>query len=242
MELNGKIAVVTGGGRGIGAAIATVLARAGCDVAILGRDEKSLGEQQVLLSASGRRVIAERCDIRSWLEVQSAVSRISSYLGPIEILVNNAGGWEGAPLSEVSESRLAELTNTVVTGTMYMAKAVLPGMMERRSGFILTIGSTSGLPGTRDSVAASAPKAALVGMTHALRREAKDFGIRVAILHPAGVRSKPSINPPLSALTTDGRPTHISALQVAEVALFVLMQPANLLIEELTVVPVNSDV
>ena len=241
MDLSGKVAVVTGGGRGIGAAIATALVDAGCAVAILGRDEAALSERTAALATKRGRIVARRCDIRSPSAVRTLISEIEATLGSIDILVNNAGGWAGEPLVEVSSERLDELVDTIVKGTMHMSRAVLPGMMKRRMGFILNIGSVSGLPVSRDSAIASAPKAAVASLTHALQQEVRASRIRVAVLHPDHVKSKPMLDVPLDRMRNDGKYTHISAAQVASVALFMLRQPDNVLLREVVVVPSGAE-
>jgi 3-oxoacyl-[acyl-carrier protein] reductase len=231
--VEGKVVVVTGGSHGIGAAIATLAARRGARVAICGRSDERLAARSTALRAEGLGALACRCDVRDAAQVASFAERVRTELGPVDVLVNNAGGWAGEPLAEISHERLLALLDTTVRGTLLTTRAVLGEMIERRSGFILNIGSTSGLLSSRDGVAATTPKAALAGLTAALRNEVRGSSIGVAVLHPAAVASD-------GDRAGDGRV--LSPAQVAEIALFVVEQPRGVLVRELVVTPLHADV
>lgn len=232
------VALVTGAARGIGAAIADMLLSEGLRVVGLARS----------FAASADVLIEERpgyytaqCDISNSEAVHRAVQAVTARLGPVEVLINNAGGWSGQALVDAPEDQLRRLCDTMIVGTLLLTRAVLPEMIHQRFGFIVNIGSMSGLAGSRDSVLASVPKAAIVALTNRLRAELRGCGVRVALVSPAQVMSRAQATAPLSALTDDGRWTRISSAQVAEAVRFILSQPENVLIRDLTIAPADAE-
>jgi len=233
-----KTALVTGGARGLGAAIAVRFAGHGLNTAIVGRDEKALQETAHRIQQAGGRCIWRICDVGDWGAVSNTVEEVIAELGSIDVLVNNAGGWLGGNVSDMNSERFASLLAASLGGTFHFSKAVIPHMQRMRRGFILNIGSTSGLPSSLDAAVASAPKAAVDSFTRALAREIHVHGIRVAILHPARI-SKKSEDEAAESADEEGRYVTLAPRQVAEVALFMIDQPDNVAIREVVVTPVN---
>jgi len=142
--LAGKVALVTGGTRGIGRAIAIKLASIGSAVAICGRDEAKLAVTEREILALGVRTIALRADVTQQNDVTKLVEKVESTLGPISILVNNAGMGSFGPVHEKTEAEWDELMNTNVKSVFLVSRAAIPGMIERGGGDIINISSLEG--------------------------------------------------------------------------------------------------
>jgi NAD(P)-dependent dehydrogenase (short-subunit alcohol dehydrogenase family) len=183
--LEGKLAVVTGGGRGIGAAIADELARLGANVALLGR---SLDE----LEAKARRIresnpvqaIAIRCDVADEASVREAFSAVRRQVGDPVVLVNNAGQSVGIPFAETTRELWDRMLAVNLTGTFLCTREVVPAMVEARSGRIINVASTAGLKGYSHTAAYCAAKHGVVGLTRALAMETAKQGITVNAVCP----------------------------------------------------------
>lgn len=234
-----KRAVITGAGRGIGAAIADCLASAGYAVCLVGRDASSVEIESERLRQNGWEATSLACDVAVWSDVERAAQDAEAGLGSIDVLVNNAGGWIGDPIETIDPDRLMSLTSTILLGTMYWSKAVVPAMRRAGGGFILNIGSTSGLPSTRDTAASSAPKAAVASFTQTFAREVAASGIRVGVLHPARVR-KGVDRAAAEGPDDSGIYRSVSPEQVADAALWMIGQPANVLVSEVVLGPSGS--
>jgi len=177
--LEGRVAVVTGGSRGIGKAIAIELGRLGARVAITGRDTTAL--QSV---ADGKEMIGVECDVASQPGIESAFAQIRDRLGDIDILVNNAGQAEGHPITDTSIEVWNRLIAVNLTGAFLCTQQVIPSMIEKRSGRVINIASVSGLHGSRNTTAYTAAKHGLVGFTRALAAETARRGITVNAVCP----------------------------------------------------------
>ena len=178
-------AIVTGGGHGIGAAIAHALAAAGRDLTIMGRNRARLETAAAGLKEHGVRVQAVECDVANQASITRAFGQAQDALGAAYILVNNAGIAEGAPFLETS-TELWERTLAVnLTGTFLCTQAVLPGMTAAKAGRIINIASTAGLKGYTRIAAYCASKHGVVGLTRALATEVARQGITVNAVCPA---------------------------------------------------------
>jgi len=180
MALAGKHAFVTGGGRGIGRAVAAALARAGATVTVIGRSEGPLQEAVVAGEAAGCGV-ADVCDV---VEVKREITAAEAARGPIAILVNNAGSVESGPFVKADPSVFHSMWNVHLMGAVYATQAVLPGMLERGFGRIVNVASTAGLKGYPYVSAYCAAKHALVGLTRALAAETAKRGVTVNAVCP----------------------------------------------------------
>ena len=146
--MNGKIALVTGGSRGIGRAIALQLAKDGCDVAVLYAGRREAADQTVsLLEAAGARALAIQCDVSDGEAAAAAVGEVEKTLGPIAILVNNAGIIRDGLTMRMSSEDFRAVIDVNLTGAFHMIRACLPGFVRRRAGRIVNITSVSGMMG-----------------------------------------------------------------------------------------------
>ena len=186
-SLAGKVALVTGSSRGIGAAIARRFARCGASVAVHGRDPQALAAVHDEIERDGGRAIRVAADVTSYAEIETMRLRIERELGPIDILVANAGGSPipPGPVEEISEEGWRASVDVNLTATFLTIKSVLPGMKQRRSGHIVTLSSTAGRrPHVRSPVAYAAAKAGIEMLTRDLALQAGPFGIQVNGIAP----------------------------------------------------------
>jgi NAD(P)-dependent dehydrogenase (short-subunit alcohol dehydrogenase family) len=180
MAVSGRHALVTGGGRGIGRAIAAALARAGACVTVLGRSEAPLREAVAAAHAAQCAVT----DVTDPAALKQALHAVEKAQGPIEILVNNAGTVESGAFGKLEPAVFSAMWNVHVMGAVHATQAVLPGMLERGFGRIVNIASTAGLKGYAYVSAYCAAKHALVGLTKSLALETATRGVTVNAVCP----------------------------------------------------------
>lgn len=188
-NLQGKNAIITGGSRGIGFHTALNLAKEGVNVAIMGRDEKALEEAKSEIAETGVEVIAISADVSNEAGVQSAVKEAGEKFDSIDILINNAGIMGNGPFLESNTEDFEKMMQVNVFGMYHMLKAVLPGMVEQKSGDVVNIASVSGLRSGPGGSLYSATKFAVVGMTEGLLKEMRPHNIRVSYLTPSAVNT-----------------------------------------------------
>jgi NAD(P)-dependent dehydrogenase (short-subunit alcohol dehydrogenase family) len=177
--LHGRVGLVTGAGGGIGRAIARRLAREGMAIAVLDRD--GAAAEAVAAEIGG---LAARADVTCEDEVVRAVEAVLARLGPIDVLVNNAGvAWMG-PALEMPLDALQEMLRVNVEGVFSVSRAVLPHMIARRAGSVVNLASWAGKTGNAFFAGYSASKFAVIGLTQALAREMAPHGIRVNAICP----------------------------------------------------------
>jgi 3-oxoacyl-[acyl-carrier protein] reductase len=186
--LNGKVAVVTGGSRGIGFAIAHALAAQGAKVAITGLNESHLAEARLKLErVAPGGVETRRADVRRYADVEQAIGAAVQRFGALDILVNNAGVGVFTDVSVMTPVQWADVIETNLTGVFNACHAALPHMARRGSGFIINISSLSGKNPFAGAAAYCASKAGLNAFSEALMQEVRYDGIRVSCVMPGSV-------------------------------------------------------
>ena len=188
--MNGKIALVTGGSRGIGRAIALQLAKDGCDVAVLYAGRREAADQTVsLLEAAGARALAIQCDVSDGEAAAAAVGEVEKTLGPIAILVNNAGIIRDGLTMRMSSEDFRAVIDVNLTGAFHMIRACLPGFVRRRAGRIVNITSVSGMMGNPGQANYASSKAGLIGLTKTVAREVASRGVTVNAVAPGFIET-----------------------------------------------------
>jgi 3-oxoacyl-[acyl-carrier protein] reductase len=186
-DLSGRVALVTGSSRGIGAAIARLFARAGAAVVVHGRDTAALSTVQAQIADDGGRAIAVAADLGRFAEVETLRERAEQELGPIDVLVANAGGSpvRPAPIEQISEEDWRATVDANLTATFFTVKSVLPGMKQRGRGVIITMASAaSRRPHPGSPVPYAAAKAGIEIFTQDLAVQAGPYGIRANCIAP----------------------------------------------------------
>jgi NAD(P)-dependent dehydrogenase (short-subunit alcohol dehydrogenase family) len=177
------LALVTGGARGIGFAIAKKLAENGYDVVITGRDRKRLDDARRKLEKTGARAYSFECDVTDRRHVEGVVEKVWK-IGPLDVLVNNAGVAFNRELLGNSDDEIERMIDTNLKGVIDCTRTFLPRMVERRKGIIINISSGAGKYGFPGLAVYSATKFAVIGFTEALAREVERRGVRVFAICP----------------------------------------------------------
>ena len=179
-----SVAFVTGAGSGVGRVVALRFARDGYAVAAAGRTVASLGALTEHIADAGGRALPIRCDVTVREDVHEAVREAERSLGPIDVLVNNAGIAESAPFVTMDDELWERTLAVNLTGTYHCMRAVLPGMFERRRGRVINIASTAAKTGFPYTAAYVASKHGVLGLTRAVAIEAESKGVTVNAICP----------------------------------------------------------
>lgn len=187
ISLQGKSAIITGGGRGIGRAAAIALAKEGVNIGLIGRSIENLEKVSGELDQYDIQVSAAVADVANLESVTHAVEHIKSDLGAIDILINNAGIAKFGGFLDLSPEEWSSIIEVNLMGVYNVTRAVLPEMIERQSGDIVNISSSAGQKGAPVTSAYSASKFAVLGLTESLALEVRKHNIRVTALTPSTV-------------------------------------------------------
>jgi 3-oxoacyl-[acyl-carrier protein] reductase len=230
MTLEGKAALVTGASRGIGRAVAQMLAAAGVGLGLASRSGDDLGLEHV---------VARPCDVRNPADLEGIVGETVDRFGRLDILVANAGVGAYGPFLELSREHLEEMIDVNVKGTLYAVRAALPHLLESGEADLVTIASEAGRRGLPFEAVYCASKFAQVGFTRAMDHELRERGVRCTNICPGGVatdfamgRGRTPEMPELAGM--------MSSEDVAEVVLFALTRPRTHRILETAFRPVTE--
>jgi NADP-dependent 3-hydroxy acid dehydrogenase YdfG len=231
-NLHRRVALVTGAGRGIGKAVSVSLAKAGCRVVLAARTREQIEAVQKEILSQGGDALAIPTDLTADEDIQRLVEASQSKWGAADILINNAGWGKRAPVVGASLTDWDQTFRLNLRAPMVLAKALLPNMIAKREGAVISIGSVSGKTGEANGAAYSASKFGLIGFTQSLYEEVREHGIKVAVILP-GFVDTPLI-PPNRQLD---RSKMIQADDIARTVLFVLTSPATCCPVEITLRP-----
>ncbi|MFC2070765.1 SDR family NAD(P)-dependent oxidoreductase [Chloroflexota bacterium] len=187
LDLKGKVALVTGAGsqKGFGKGIVSVLAKEGCDIIACDVDLKGAEQTASEVTKSGNKALAVKADITNNAEVSEMVKKALGEFGRIDILVNNAGGsTPPCPFAQSTEENWAKDVNLNLMGMSYVTRAVLPQMIERKSGSVISISSLGGISGVSGGTAYAAAKAGVISFTQSLAKETAESGVSVNCIAP----------------------------------------------------------
>lgn len=200
-RLAGRVAVVTGAGQGLGRAIAIRYAAEGARVAVVDINADTAHAVAEEITAAGGTAVAIACDVSDRAAVDDAAARAAADLGPINVLVSNAGLTRPAMLWKMTDEQWSTVLNIHLNGAFYWLQAVVPGMQEAKKGSIIFTTSSAGLNGTIGQINYASAKAALLGMTRSAARELANYNIVVNAVAPAaatpmteGLRNNDKLN------------------------------------------------
>jgi len=231
-RLVGRTALVTGASRGIGLEISRLLVEEGARVAILARDERTLGDVATTLGAQATPIV---CDVSRPELVNGAVSHVSVLFGGApDILVNNAGAFELATLDTVDPSSFDDVIDTNLTAPLRLVRAYLPGMRARGSGHVITIGSVADRTVFPENAAYAASKHGLRALHEVLRLETRGSGVRATLVSPGPVDTAlwDTVDPEARQGFTP-RSLMLAPRAVAEGVIYALTQPDDVNVDEL---------
>jgi NAD(P)-dependent dehydrogenase (short-subunit alcohol dehydrogenase family) len=189
-SIEGKVALVTGGGRGIGRAIALGLARAGVHVAVAARSVPEIEAVAAEVASLGRRTHFFPLDVSDRAMIARAPAIVAEKLGPVDILVNNAGIHASAPLQRTDDATWDALLSVDLTAPFLLTRACLPGMYERHWGRVLNVASVAGRIGLKYGAAYAAAKHGLIGLTRSLAVEAAKKGVTANAICPSWTETR----------------------------------------------------
>lgn len=189
--LEGKVALVTGGGNGIGRAIALRLAEEGADIGLIDVDAAGMAETEGAVSKLGRRAAAERADVGDYAAAQAAATALEARLGAIGVLVNNAGIVRLAAVLDTTDEDWQAIMRVNAGGVLNLLRIVVPGMVGRRGGAVINVASWHGKSARPFFGAYSASKAAVIALTQSLAQEVGPDGVRVNAVCPGMIEGTP---------------------------------------------------
>lgn len=217
-KLRGKVAIVTGGTRGIGFAIARALVTAGANVTVTGRDDGRLSDARRMLEGTGPGAVETlQADVRQYAQVGHAVTATAARFGGLDILINNAGIGIFTDVADMTPAQWAEVIETNLTGVFNACHAALPHLKQRGGGYIVNISSLAGKNAFSGAAAYCASKSGLNAFSEALMQEVRYDNIRVSYVMPGSVATHFS-----SGDDTKGADWKIAAKDVADVVLSLL--------------------
>ena len=217
-DLKNKNALITGAGKGIGKAVALALAKEGVNVILLARTQSEIDEVAKESSTFGVKSLAITADVANINSVNSAVEKALVEFKTIDILINNAGIAAFGNFLELEPADWERIIQVNLMGTYYVTRAILPNMIERKTGDIINISSTAGLNGNALTSAYSASKFAVLGLTDSLMQEVRKHNIRVTALTPSTVATDMAKELNL----TDGNPEKV--MQSEDMAELIIAQ------------------
>ena len=231
MKLKDQVGIITGGGRGIGRAIALTFAREGASVAVVARTESEIESVAKEIRELGAKAIAIKTDVSDEDQVEAMVQKVLDEFGRIDMLVNSAGFAKHAYIQDIPTDVWDLTMNVNLRGIMLCTRAVFRNMIKQQSGYIINISSGAGKRGSAEYGTYSTSKFGVMGFTECLAAEGRQYGIKASVICPGPVATR------MRASNHPGEdPTTIMQSQdIADVALFLVTQPRRAYIGEAAV-------
>ncbi|HGJ66125.1 TPA: SDR family oxidoreductase [bacterium] len=231
MRLKDQVSIVTGGGRGIGRAIALAFAKEGADVAVIARTQSEIESVAQEINDFGGKAIAIKTDVTDESQVERMVKTVIDRFGKIDTLVNNAGYAKHAYIQDISNDLWDTTMNINLRGIMLCTRAVYKYMLEQKNGYIINISSGAGKHGSSQYATYSTSKFGVIGFTESLSSEGRRHGIKASVICPGPVATKMrASNHPDDDISKLMQPEDI-----ADVAVFLVTQPQRAYIQEVVV-------
>ena len=226
-KLTGKVAIVTGGGKGLGKVIAQHLLAQGMKVAICGRTQETINRTvEVFSEAFPNQIMGRVCDVSNSAQVESFCQQVKAEFGDVHVLINNSGFGKQTLIWQTEEADWDEVMNTNVKGTYLMCKALMPNMIKNREGYVLNIASQAALNGYTNAGVYCASKFAMLGLAKSLQEEVKEHNIHVHTLNPALIQSQKQSSDAVDAGLIQNE-------DLARTVVFLLSQPRRLKIDNI---------
>jgi 3-oxoacyl-[acyl-carrier protein] reductase len=229
-DITGKVAVVTGAGRGIGRAIAVELAQMGARVVVAARSASDLEETARLIGTAS----AVPTNVRNKEEVHRLLEHASSQFGPVDILVNSAGIGVSGPVIDFTDADYDAILETNLKSIFHASRYVLPSMIERKTGHIINIASIAGKVGSPNLAVYCASKFGVVGFTQSLAEEVRQHGIRVSLICPGSTDTSFLGS---SSKSSKMRDRMLSPADIAHAVRMIVLQESNSFISEVIIRP-----
>ena len=237
MDLQGRVAVVTGSSRGIGRAIAEALAGKGADVVVSARNEEQVRQAAQEIGARGNgRVTGFACDVRNAADCEALIAHGVAAFGRLDILVNNAGVGRFDPVADLTHEAWSQVIETNLNGVFFCTHAAIPHLRAARESWIINIGSLAGKNPFPGGAAYNASKFGLIGFSEALMQEVRQDGIRVSYIMPGSVATEFSLSG-AGSRTDVGDAWKIQPEDIAAIVLDLLATPARTLPSRIEVRP-----
>jgi NAD(P)-dependent dehydrogenase (short-subunit alcohol dehydrogenase family) len=239
-QLDGRVAIVTGGGSGIGKAIAAALCEEGCSVVIAGRNAERLLDAASKVEGTGLKVVAIPTDVTDQAQVATLFRQTVDHFGRLDILVNNAAVFDSGRIDQVSLEAWNHVIGTNVTGAFLCTREAFRIMKDAGGGRIVNIGSISAQRPRAHSAPYATSKHAIWGLTLSTALDGREFGITASCVHPGNVMVERRADGHARAGRDEGAETMISTEEIARTVLFMVTLPPEANMLEAIVLPVRQ--
>lgn len=228
-QLDGKVAIITGAGSGIGKGVARAFAREGAELVIASRSKRSLEATATELATNGASVLVVPTDVTVEAQVVGLFETTMQHFGRVDILINNSGVFDGGPIEGLSLETWQKVMDVNLTGPFLCSREAMKIMKRQRGGRIINVGSISAQMPRMNSAPYATSKHGLVGLTKSTALEGRDYGIAASCIHPGNVASerrqslgKPQDQEPMmtvdefavTVLNVAAQPAHVNVLEV----------------------------
>jgi len=237
--MEGKIAIITGGGSGIGKAIAEIFCKEGCTVIITGRTKEKLDKVAEEMKGTSGTILPMTCDVTDSSQVAEVFHAVVKKYSKLDVLVNNASIFGGARFDEVTDDQWSRMMSTGLDGTFYCSREAFRFMKDNGGGRIINIGSVAAFRPRENATAYSVCKAAVSMLTNSIALDGREFGIAASCIHPGNTMVERRADGHPGTGKDEGVEEMISSDDIARTALLMATLPPNSNMLEAVVLPIN---